>query len=483
MGEEDDPTEEEEVSAATFLANVKTRLTDWGKEEQYHHFVAALSCDVDVKTVARILRGHDDLLWVFRKKFAPKADLVAIKGAVADEEEGGAVRGGPRPPTLPPTSRGPGGVKQELLASTPVTPRGGGAGGTIRPSSDGAPRPPSFPPGPKGVKREFGGVAKTEVKTEFVAPRPPKFAPGFKRPAVTIGDESDEEDDEAQDEASVLAAIKKGRQECVAELGKLVFRRERAAHDAARHRLAMVRYATQRAALPRFPREVYILRGAPGIGKTEYAMQHLLDHADYSPEDELAVRLTHVCSADDFFETFTSDEASSYSFKPGKVEPHHRRNEMRVRLAMEAGIHPLYVDCSNMHLWELRPYVELAERLGYVPTVVEPQEISDKSDDLEFLVEANTTADRSLKGKVVSRGLLAAFLKAFEPLNGEPSAEVDDFDDADPLACVREAERGEASRILEPVPTAPPVPRGMVRSKGKGHGKGGKQRPPPGVWW
>merc|ERR1712000_431679 len=71
------PTEQEEMSAAAFLAAVKTRLTEWGKLDQYHEFVLAVSGTVDAKAAVKILRGHDDLLRVFRRKFAPNSDLLA----------------------------------------------------------------------------------------------------------------------------------------------------------------------------------------------------------------------------------------------------------------------------------------------------------------------------------------------------------------------------------------------------------------------
>merc|ERR1719434_612152 len=47
------PTEQEEMSAATFLAAVKSRLTEWGKLEQYHEFVLAVSGSVDTRKVVR----------------------------------------------------------------------------------------------------------------------------------------------------------------------------------------------------------------------------------------------------------------------------------------------------------------------------------------------------------------------------------------------------------------------------------------------
>lgn len=474
------PTEDEEVSASAFLASVKTRLTEWGKEDLYHEFVLALSYDVDVKAVVRILRGHDDLLWAFRRKFAPKADLYAIKAEVEDEgvdsegrDSSGGV-GGPKPPARPPASRL---VKQEISSQTPFTPGGAGAraAAAARGTGGDGPRPPPGPP-TRGVKREL--VKSELVKKEGgreIAPRPPKFAPGAKRGTVTIGDDSDEEEEEeVLNEASISAAVKKGREECIAQLAKLIFRKERATHDAARHRLATVRYATQRSAVPRFPRELFILRGPPGIGKTDYAMQHLLDYAQYEPEDELAARLTHVCAADDFFEKFKG-EGASYKVEPGKIESNHHKNEMRVRFAMEAGIHPVYVDCPNVRIWEMKPYLELAERLGYVPTIVEPQEISDKHDDLEFLATSTDTLDRRQRGKVVSKGIIAAFLEAFEPL--EDSVADDGALDADPLERIRGANRAGQARLLEPVAVRPPALAALQRkgAKGvKGSGKGKK---------
>merc|ERR1719478_1241620 len=98
------------------------------------------------------------------------------------------------------------------------------------------------------------------------------------------------------DDASITAAVSKGRDECIAQLAKVVFRKERASREGVRQRFDMVRYATRRAAKPRFPRELYILRGPPGMGKTDYAYQQLTDHVDVETGEELGARLTHVCA-------------------------------------------------------------------------------------------------------------------------------------------------------------------------------------------
>eukprot|EP00408_Alexandrium_pacificum_P022751 CAMPEP_0171183258 /NCGR_PEP_ID=MMETSP0790-20130122/15187_1 /TAXON_ID=2925 /ORGANISM="Alexandrium catenella, Strain OF101" /LENGTH=1052 /DNA_ID=CAMNT_0011648231 /DNA_START=75 /DNA_END=3230 /DNA_ORIENTATION=+ len=438
------PTEQEEVSASTFLAAVKARLVEWGKVEQYHEFILALSGTVDAKAAVRILRGHDDLLRVFKRKFAPEADLMAIKAELKEEDPDL-----PHPPAHPPT----GGVKQELgaktvktaAAATPYTPS------SYRVKSEAGhdgPRPPAGAP----AKQELGGKVKAEVKSEDM-PRPPKLPPNVQRGTVTIGDDSDEE---FHTEASIGAAVRKGRDECIAQLSKVIFRRERASHEGARPRMAMVRYATKVASRPRFPRELFVLRGPPGIGKSEYAMQQLADYVAVEPDETLAARLTHVCAADDFFEHFQGDDAM-YKFEASKLDRYHNRNESRVRLAMEAGIHPLYVDCTNFRLWEMRPYVILAERLGYVVTVVEPGDICQKWDDVNFLASANDTSDRQARGKVVQRPLLTAMVKALQPVS---------VDDA--VQAIKDAKREDGHRTVEAVPLPPAM---------KPVGKVGVQRP------
>ncbi|CAE8590316.1 unnamed protein product [Polarella glacialis] len=361
-----EPTEDEEVSASTFLGAVKSRLLEWGKVEQYHEFVLALSGSVDARAAVRILRGHDDLVRVFQRKFAPKADLAAIKAEIKEEE----MQDAPRPPPRPPS--GPGVVKQELREPRQGVKQELGGGS--------APRPPATPPPPRGtrapggpapragIKAELGVKAEVKLERPEAVPRPPAYGPNEARPAVTIGDDSD---DEALDEVSIATAVKRGRDECVAQLAKTIFR-NRFDGNGARLRLSMTQYASRVAAKPRFPRELIILRGAPGVGKTEYAMTQLAELAGFEKDEETAARLTHICAADDFFETSSGRERASpvYKCEPHRLESCHGRNEVRARLAMEAGIHPIFVDCTNLRLWEMRPYVLLADRLGQ--TVADP---------------------------------------------------------------------------------------------------------------
>merc|ERR1712110_326056 len=43
-----------------------------------------------------------------------------------------------------------------------------------------------------------------------------------------------------------------------------------------------------------------------------------------------------------------------------KLDNQRLRNQTRVRLAMESGIHPLFIDEPNLRLWEMKPYLALA---------------------------------------------------------------------------------------------------------------------------
>eukprot|EP00928_Gymnodinium_smaydae_P038718 TRINITY_DN26642_c0_g3_i1.p1 TRINITY_DN26642_c0_g3~~TRINITY_DN26642_c0_g3_i1.p1 ORF type:complete len:979 (-),score=142.37 TRINITY_DN26642_c0_g3_i1:96-2957(-) len=401
-------------AVADFFATVRSRLVESGQGDQYEDFVGAIAGSADAIAAVRIL-----------------ADQATIKAERLAEDDT------PHPPAAPPGTAMPvglGRIKQELGAPTP-SQKAWGLDGDV-------PHPPAAPP-PKNsvkaelfekktVKSELGKrFAKTELRGSVKAeggkrfakaelggtvkiediPRPPSIDPRAPRHTVTVGD--DGSDDDMPDEGALAAAVSLGRESCIAELAKLVFRKERLAHEGARPRLSMVRYATKRAACPRFPRELFILRGAPGIGKTDYARQQLGESVDIEPSETEAARLTHICAVDDFFETF-GENGAAYEFKASKLEVYHARNEARVRLAMEAGLHPLYVDCPNMKLWEMRPYVKLADRLGYVITVVDPHEIARSADDLSFLTTANDTVMRHTSGKSVSKVALAAMLRTFE---------------------------------------------------------------------
>mmetsp|Transcript_31967 Transcript_31967/g.72948 ORF Transcript_31967/g.72948 Transcript_31967/m.72948 type:complete len:823 (+) Transcript_31967:102-2570(+) len=305
------------------------------------------------------------------------------------------------------------------------------------------PASPSRPP-PWWIKNEIG--AKAEVKEED-GPRPPSFPPNAPR-LVTIGDSDDEA---PQEEASLLAAVRKGTDACVEELARIVLKAKVVDAAVTRHRLEMVTYARRMAARIRFPREIYLLRGPPGVGKSEYALQQLQEQVAIDMSEEFPARLTHVCALVDFFTTYEGGK-EVYDFNASKLDSYHRRNESRVQLAMESGIQPLFVDAPLLRLWELRPYVELADTLGYVVKVVEPSDLCGRWNDAEFLHTATGLRERVDAGKVVQQGLLRTMVDLFEPLP-EPR---------DDLSPIRDAERPvgiAGARIIEEKVSEPPTKR------------------------
>merc|ERR1719329_813031 len=113
------PTVQEEMSASAFLAAVKARLTEWGKSTDYHAFVMAISGTVDAKKAVKILKGHDDLLRIFRSKFAPRADLAAIKAEIQEEDDADK----PHAPSTPAPRRQGRAPRRRCAAATSTTTR------------------------------------------------------------------------------------------------------------------------------------------------------------------------------------------------------------------------------------------------------------------------------------------------------------------------------------------------------------------------
>nr|XP_009924329.1 PREDICTED: NEDD4-binding protein 2-like 1 [Haliaeetus albicilla] len=74
-----------------------------------------------------------------------------------------------------------------------------------------------------------------------------------------------------------------------------------------------------------------------------------------------------VLSTDDFF-----IENGVYMFEPDFLEDAHKWNQKRARKAMKNGKSPIIIDNTNIHAWEMKPYVLMARENGYEVIFQEP---------------------------------------------------------------------------------------------------------------
>lgn len=91
-------------------------------------------------------------------------------------------------------------------------------------------------------------------------------------------------------------------------------------------------------------RELIILRGLPGSGKSHRARE---------------IGGT-VCSADDFFM-----EGGVYKFDPSKLGEAHAQCQAKAIQAMAGQKSPVVIDNTNSRRWEFSVYSELASAFGY----------------------------------------------------------------------------------------------------------------------
>uniref|UniRef100_A0A8D0HAF2 NEDD4-binding protein 2-like 1 n=1 Tax=Sphenodon punctatus TaxID=8508 RepID=A0A8D0HAF2_SPHPU len=106
----------------------------------------------------------------------------------------------------------------------------------------------------------------------------------------------------------------------------------------------------------RFNKTLYLLRGLPGSGKSTLARQ-------LKREFPSAV----VFSTDDFF-----FQDGIYEFDHDYLEEAHKWNQKRARKAMKNGKSPVIIDNTNIHAWEMKPYVIMARDHNYEVIFREP---------------------------------------------------------------------------------------------------------------
>lgn len=100
-------------------------------------------------------------------------------------------------------------------------------------------------------------------------------------------------------------------------------------------------------------RTVYIMRGVPGVGKSDIAKL-------FAPSE-------HIYSAADYFE-FDAD--GKYLYDRNKVRDAHEYTNRRIKKAMVNLTPKLVIDNTNIRKWEFSKHVDLASELGYSVLIV-----------------------------------------------------------------------------------------------------------------
>eukprot|EP00736_Rhodelphis_marinus_P013529 Rmarinus@m.4306 len=107
------------------------------------------------------------------------------------------------------------------------------------------------------------------------------------------------------------------------------------------------------------PKQVVIIRGLPGSGKTTVAA-HVASCICNTP--------SRVCSIDDFF---TSPEGV-YTYVPGKlVEAHAACMASYLGAVRDPSVKTVIIDNTNSRLWEYANYIEVAKALGFRVQILE----------------------------------------------------------------------------------------------------------------
>ncbi|TPX66282.1 hypothetical protein SpCBS45565_g04595 [Spizellomyces sp. 'palustris'] len=121
---------------------------------------------------------------------------------------------------------------------------------------------------------------------------------------------------------------------------------------------------------------MYIMRGAPGSGKSTVARNLLLKNGNKGC----------ILSTDDFF----CIDTGNYEFNAAKLAEAHEWNQERARDAISSSLSPIIIDNTHTQKWEAKPYVEMGLKQGYTIVVVEPETPWWKEKNVIELAQRNT---------------------------------------------------------------------------------------------
>ena len=129
-------------------------------------------------------------------------------------------------------------------------------------------------------------------------------------------------------------------------------------------------------------KEIILMRGVSASGKSTLAKQLVGNGV--------------ILSTDDYFM-----KDGMYDFDPTKLGIYHKNNQNRAEKNMIDGISPIIVDNTFSKEWEMKPYVQLADKYGYEVDIKELP-IPD-IDELMKRQENRKSINKSLPRETVER--------------------------------------------------------------------------------
>lgn len=98
-----------------------------------------------------------------------------------------------------------------------------------------------------------------------------------------------------------------------------------------------------------------LMRGWPGSGKSTAAqkIKNFFKLLNYNVK---------IFSTDDYF---INEKTGEYEFNSAFLKRAHQWNQYRTKKAMEKHTDVIIIDNTNLKLWEMKPYLEMAIEYGY----------------------------------------------------------------------------------------------------------------------